>query len=283
MDNSFAHKNQPASSDDRLDSATRETRIQGDCYADSPSVRDKAEKDLRNEGLQSSKVDDDLAIGPSNTHIYQNSFCPINANAISKTLDQNTVDAESDEVFPENVDGQKYGEDTSEDDALSQGNGEMQNSKADEDLAVESSCSHIYQTSFTPNNANTISKTSDRGIVDRVSNEGLPENLDEQASSEELFDDYPIKELNVLVEILPARANRALRDISATPRLRDIELRPHRECAIKGPHCNQEAALCQTRGQITTVPCQPCDKGNGVFIQCIVIPGEFNEACGNCR
>lgn len=93
-------------------------------------------------------------------------------------------------------------------------------------------------------------------------------------------------DLDRLIEILPTRPNQALTTMVAMPWKRHVALSPNKMCEIKsGPRrkCNQEAALCQTRGDICEEPCVPCGKGLGIFAQCIVVPGQFGGACGSCR
>lgn len=93
-------------------------------------------------------------------------------------------------------------------------------------------------------------------------------------------------DLDQFIEIVPDRPSQALETMAAMPWKRPVALRPNKQCAIEeGPrrNCNQEAALCQTRGDICEEPCQPCGRGNGIFAQCIVVPGQFDGACGSCR
>ena len=92
--------------------------------------------------------------------------------------------------------------------------------------------------------------------------------------------------LDQLIEILPTKASQALKNMVAMPWKRPVALRPNKECKFEPAarrNCNQEAALCQTRGDIREEPCVSCDKGKGIFAQCIVVPGEFGGACGSCR
>lgn len=93
-------------------------------------------------------------------------------------------------------------------------------------------------------------------------------------------------DLDQFIEILPARLSQALETMAAMPWKRHVALRSNKQCIIEPGarrNCNQEAALCQTRGDICEEPCLPCGRGNGIFAQCIVVPGQFDGACGSCR
>lgn len=95
-----------------------------------------------------------------------------------------------------------------------------------------------------------------------------------------------VSDLDRFIETLPARSSQALQTISAMSRKRNVALRPHKECIIEPGarrNCNQEAALCQTRGDVSEEPCLSCSRGNGIFQLCITVPGLFDGACGNCR
>ncbi|KAK0704098.1 hypothetical protein B0T21DRAFT_299479 [Apiosordaria backusii] len=49
------------------------------------------------------------------------------------------------------------------------------------------------------------------------------------------------------------------------------------------PHANCEAALIHSRGEIAPEPCDFCSAKRGRFAECVVMPGMFKGACGNCR
>lgn len=91
------------------------------------------------------------------------------------------------------------------------------------------------------------------------------------------------------LEHLPDDASRTAAALIELPVRRNLELRKDR--VLKGIHKgkgNCEAALGQVRGFLPpSGPCIRCSKiarrPKGPFATCIVVPGQFDGACCNCR
>ena len=96
------------------------------------------------------------------------------------------------------------------------------------------------------------------------------------------LDSRPANQITLLAEQLAPNASHTLQALYALPRIRSIDTRPNRTLDLSRA-VNQEAALCQTRGQIAINPCACCAKKAGIFTECIVVPGRLNGTCGNCH
>ncbi|TVY44916.1 hypothetical protein LSUB1_G000562 [Lachnellula subtilissima] len=84
---------------------------------------------------------------------------------------------------------------------------------------------------------------------------------------------------------LPNTTSSVARRIYGMEEVRELELRDGRKLNNLG-RFNLEPALAYTRGEEADEPCASCAKAKrpkGPFQRCIVLAGEFNRACCNCR
>jgi len=86
---------------------------------------------------------------------------------------------------------------------------------------------------------------------------------------------------------LPDTASIVARRIYSRKEVRELELRDGKTLRnLKRLKFNLEAALGYTRGEEPEEPCATCSttiKHRGPFKRCIVVAGEFDRACCNCR
>src|SRR5271163_4451544 len=71
--------------------------------------------------------------------------------------------------------------------------------------------------------------------------------------------------------------------LAALPSARGVPaLRPGRNLNTARP-ANQEAYLGQIAGVLAGSACSHCDRGFGVWGECVVVAGEFGGSCCNCH
>lgn len=97
--------------------------------------------------------------------------------------------------------------------------------------------------------------------------------------------------------VLPDTATEAASRIYDLPYRREVEMRDGKTLLLgkedwrsgnarskaRLEKNSYEVALAYTKGSEVDEPCIRCIKGSGPFLRCIVIDGEFNGACCNCR
>jgi hypothetical protein len=87
--------------------------------------------------------------------------------------------------------------------------------------------------------------------------------------------------------VLPDNATEVVKRINNKAEVREIELRQGRELkGLEKGKANLEASLAYTRGTESSQACTTCSnkkRPRGPFKRCIVMEGEFDGACTNCR
>jgi hypothetical protein len=98
---------------------------------------------------------------------------------------------------------------------------------------------------------------------------------------------HPPRTMYPELKTLPSKTQPIAKAIFPLPAVRTLELRSGK--ILKGLEkgkVNLEASLGQVRGTVPSAPCIRCARTvrvKGPFTTCIVVPGQFDGACCNCR
>jgi hypothetical protein len=86
-------------------------------------------------------------------------------------------------------------------------------------------------------------------------------------------------------QALPPTSNKTTRAITALaqmPSARAAEQRTTKALDLQR-NSNRESYLAQCIGAVQTAPCKSCNKGQGPWKDCVVVPGFLNGSCANCH